>query len=37
VAIGKRGRRGFWIFVLGFLAGALALFALALFATLRNL
>jgi hypothetical protein len=28
---------GFWIFVLGFLAGALALFALALFATLRNI
>src|SRR4051795_7548709 len=30
-------RRGFWIFVLGFLAGALALFGLALFASLRNL
>ena len=34
---GKRRRGGFWIFVLGFIAGALALFALALFATLRNL
>jgi len=31
----RRGR--FWIFALGFVAGALALFALALFATLRNL
>jgi len=30
-------RRGFWIFVLGFLAGALALFGLALFASLRSL
>jgi hypothetical protein len=32
-----RRRGGFWIFLLGFLAGAAALFALALFATLRNL
>ena len=37
VATGKRRRGGFWIFVLGFVVGALALFALALFATLRNL
>ena len=37
VATGKRRRGSFWIFVLGFVAGALALFALALFATLRNL
>jgi hypothetical protein len=33
----KPRRRGFWTFALGFIAGALALFALALFATLRNL
>jgi len=33
----KPRRRGFWTFVLGFIAGALALFALALFATLRNI
>ena len=33
----EKPRRGFWIFVLGFVAGALALFALALFETLRNL
>ena len=33
----KPRRGGFWIFVLGFIAGALALFALALFATLRNI
>ena len=33
----SRGRGGFWTFVLGFIVGALALFALALFATLRNL
>jgi hypothetical protein len=33
----KPRRGGFWIFVLGFVAGALALFALALFATLRNI
>ena len=32
-----RRRGGLWIFVLGFIAGALALFALALFATLRNI
>jgi len=31
----RRGR--FWTFVLGFLAGAIALFALALFASLKNL
>jgi hypothetical protein len=37
VVIEKPRRGGFWIFVLGFLAGAAALFALALFATLRNL
>jgi hypothetical protein len=36
VAVGKPHRR-FWSFALGFLAGALALFALALFETLRNL
>jgi hypothetical protein len=33
----KPRRSRFWIFVLGFLAGALALFGLALFASLRNL
>jgi hypothetical protein len=33
----KSRHRGFWIFVAGFLAGALALFGLALFASLRNL
>ena len=33
----KPRRRGFWVFALGFVAGALALFALALFATLRNI
>jgi hypothetical protein len=32
-----RRRGGFWTFVLGFLLGAAALFALALFAALRNL
>src|SRR5258705_7223558 len=32
-----RRRRGFWMFVLGFIMGALALFGLALFASLRNL
>ena len=38
VVVEKPPRRGgFWIFVLGFLAGALALFALALFETFRNL
>ncbi|MGE5157337.1 MAG: hypothetical protein ACM3OF_04230 [Gemmatimonas sp.] len=33
----KRRRRGFWLFVLGFVLGALALFALALVAALQNL
>jgi hypothetical protein len=35
----KSRRRGsaFWMFVLGFVLGALALFGLALFATLQNL
>jgi hypothetical protein len=33
----KPRRGGFWTFVLGFLLGAAALFALALFASLRNL
>jgi hypothetical protein len=33
----KRRRSGFWTFALGFLLGALALFGLALFATLRNM
>ena len=33
----KPRRSGFWTFVLGFLLGAAALFALALFASLRNL
>jgi hypothetical protein len=37
VVIEKPRRGGFWIFVLGFVVGALALFGLALFATLRNL
>jgi len=37
VAVEKPRRGGFWIFVLGFVAGAAALFALALFSTLRNL
>ena len=32
----KPRRGGFWIFALGFIIGALALFGLALFATLRN-
>jgi hypothetical protein len=32
-----RRRRGFWIFVIGFLLGAAALFGLALFDALRNL
>jgi hypothetical protein len=31
-----RRRGGFWMFVLGFVIGALALFGLALFASLRN-
>ncbi|MEA2882715.1 MAG: hypothetical protein QOH32_1971 [Bradyrhizobium sp.] len=33
----KRRRSGFWAFALGFILGALALFGLALFATLRNM
>src|ERR1700716_2190779 len=37
VIIEKPRRQGFWIFALGFIVGALALFGLALFATLRNL
>ena len=37
VAIEKPRRSGFWTFALGFILGALALFGLALFATLRNL
>ena len=37
VVVEKPRRGGFWIFVLGFIVGALALFGLALFATLRNL
>ena len=37
VVIERPRRGGFWVFVLGFLAGALALFALALFATLRSI
>ena len=37
VVVEKRRRGGFWIFVLGFIVGAAALFGLALFATLRNL
>jgi hypothetical protein len=37
VVIEKPRRGGFWIFALGFIAGALALFALALFATLRSI
>jgi hypothetical protein len=32
-----RRRGGFWTFVLGFIFGAIALFGLALFATLRNM
>jgi hypothetical protein len=35
--IEKPRRGGFWTFILGFIVGALALFALALFAALRNL
>jgi hypothetical protein len=37
VAIEKPRRGGFWIFALGFVVGAIALFGLALIATLRNL
>jgi hypothetical protein len=33
----KPRRGGFWSFVLGFILGAVALFGLALFASLRNL
>src|ERR1700726_2874600 len=33
----KPRRSGFWMFALGFVVGAIALFGLALFATLRNL
>jgi hypothetical protein len=36
VAVEKPRRGGFWVFALGFVVGALALFGLALFATLRN-
>jgi hypothetical protein len=36
VVIEKPRRRGFWIFALGFVVGVVALFGLALFATLRN-
>ena len=35
--LGKLRRHGFWIFALGFVVGAVALFALALFAALRNI
>jgi hypothetical protein len=37
VVIEKPRRSGFWIFALGFVVGVVALFGLALFATLRNL
>jgi hypothetical protein len=37
IVIAKPRRSGFWTFALGFLVGAIALFGLALFATLRNL
>jgi hypothetical protein len=37
VAVEKPRRSGFWVFLLGFMVGAAALFGLALFATLRNL
>jgi hypothetical protein len=37
VVIDKPRRSGFWTFVLGFIVGVIALFGLALFATLRNL
>jgi hypothetical protein len=37
IVIAKPRRGGFWTFALGFLVGAIALFGLALFATLRNL
>ena len=32
----EKRRRGFWMFALGFVVGAIALFTLALFASLRN-
>jgi hypothetical protein len=37
VVIEKPRRSGFWTFALGFILGGLALFGLALFATLRNI
>jgi hypothetical protein len=37
VVVEKPRRSGFWTFALGFVVGAIALFGLALFATLRNL
>ena len=37
VAVEKPRRSGFWIFALGFIVGAVALFGLALFVALRNL
>jgi hypothetical protein len=37
VAVEKPRRSGFWTFALGFIFGALALFGLALFATLRSM
>src|ERR1700694_4008203 len=37
IVIAKRRRSGFWAFLIGFILGAIALFGLALFATLRNL
>jgi len=37
LVIDKPRRGGFWIFALGFVVGAVALFALALFAALRNI
>ena len=37
LVIEKRRRHGFWIFALGFVLGAVVLFALALFAALRSI
>jgi hypothetical protein len=37
VVAGKPRRNGFWMLALGFMLGAIALFGLALFASLRNL
>src|SRR5690242_7616101 len=37
VVVEKRRRRGFWMFVLGFVLGVLVLFGLALLAALQNL